>query len=354
MKKIFYGFIGFLSMMIFLISCNKKDINTDNNSNELKSGSSQVLVDAEGFLKFIDEDSYSNIIELVSTYSEIDLDAWEKSIGYESSYTYYNIKDIVDDESAIMSLSNDFKNKHFLDPFILRLVDKNGIIQIGDLLFNLRIDEGYVLQMYDQDRKTIFEDFKNGIFNPNYMNKLTPEHFELLDENHSIYDYLDGSIVGLEPSTTEISLLINLFGKRTDLGYEDGYINAPPMDKAYGMRRYVDYQNIVFFKSLTVKLHYYNRWNSLPAYTQMNYYNHNDSYFKFKLINSNDYITKVPTVNEVPHVTSNRHKIEWKVYKITSWHKKHRVNTESYKCLIYYEYYDKNENVNVSTNFYKP
>lgn len=274
-----------------------------------------VAVSTDGYLIFPSVSSYETMVTQIANYTDDDLDTWETTIGHTSSYQYYNVKDVVEDSKTPAITDVNCHNKTFVDPLFMRLISKDGIIQIGDYLFNSRIDDGYVLQMYADDLTEHYSDFKAGIFDETCMNKWDNNN---LGEEGSIFDVLETRVIGMN-----ILLGIrDLFGSR--LSYREPDLpGGPPTGTPGGPGNFEfeiigSYQNIVFYRSLIGKFKYYSRdlahWR-VPSNTTVNI-NHSTSYADITPNNRSNEI-KSPTTSDVPVVTSYRHKVKWRAYEST-------------------------------------
>jgi hypothetical protein len=152
-----------------------------------------VIVSNYGFLTFSSRDSYDASLDILKDYDEIEMDAWEKSIGFSSAYTVFSNPQLYNEkpENNLNSL--------FEDDFLLRLLNKNGIIQIGQYVFKLEVNNYRVLEISSHYLSAHYDTFINGYFNPLVMNE-----FNTLDDR-DVFDVLDKGIVGERIITTPIS-----------------------------------------------------------------------------------------------------------------------------------------------------
>ncbi|MBX2907620.1 MAG: hypothetical protein KF744_16365 [Taibaiella sp.] len=156
---------------------------TRENESKLIGG---VTTSRDGFLIFASRDSYDYVLSILGKYDDLQLDHWERSMGFTSAFTAFSYPEQFDVNSE------DNLNSLFEDDFLLRILDKNGLVQIGNQVFNLQVNN-YRLLAINQNSFLNFQDaFVQGIFIPSVMNQ-----FNTLDEI-DVFDILDTGITGID------------------------------------------------------------------------------------------------------------------------------------------------------------
>ncbi|MCE3074637.1 DUF4848 domain-containing protein [Chryseobacterium gwangjuense] len=253
-----------LAIALSLTSCMSDDsIQNTEMKNEIiaKSAMDQsftgVSVSSQGFLKFESVEAYEEVLNQLSGMSNEELNDWEESIGFISSYSYYEVENFennipyTEDINANPEITIEgFKNSSYVDPLLLRIIDRHGMIQIDHFVFNSRIDDGYVLEMNSSYLPTNYDDLKNGNFKSDRMNMLTNEWDLDVVGDIDIFDYLKTGVTGLTLMSAK-----SMFHKKDapDMGPTHVIDNA---GTTYRADAKVSYQKAVFFFSLIAKLKY--------------------------------------------------------------------------------------------------
>ncbi|GAA5100810.1 hypothetical protein GCM10023210_39690 [Chryseobacterium ginsengisoli] len=265
MKKSILILVIAITISALFSSCSNEDVIQNNETLNVKvsankntiAGIDKVTVSEYGFLKFESPESYEEAVKQLSEMSKEELDNWEKSIGFVSSYSFYGISDFeenipyTEDINANPELSIEgFKNSSYVDPLLLRIIDRYGIVQIGDFIFNSKIDDGYVLEIGSTDFAANYNDFKNGTFKADKMNMLTNEWDKNISENIDIFEYLKTGIKGLTLMSNK-----NMFHNK-EVPDRSPTIVIDGSGTTYRADAKVSYQKAVFYFSLIAKLKY--------------------------------------------------------------------------------------------------
>jgi|GEM_PF-1406518 len=302
--------------LLALASCKKTASENQRETNKVSliSGSTETFsVTEDGYLHFASPEAYNAVLNDLNALTEEELNNWEEVIGYTSSYTHYGIANIDEDDSvAISGLSDDFRNKGFVDPFLLRIIDKDGILRIGDYLFKFMIDDGYILQMYAKDMRVAYQDFRDGIFKSRFMNKLENAHLDQLDDSEDIFDLLGTGVVGLQPMSFTVR---DIFGNK-DVSWHDGPVTGTPNEvNPYKFKLVGVYQNAIVYRAFRAKFKYYTRGVGnieIPHPTVINIdYNNATATYKKR---DNTIETVTPTTADVDYSTNTRDNLTWVIY----------------------------------------
>lgn len=301
---------------LFALASCKKTVSENQRETDkvsLISGSTEMFkVTDDGYLHFASPEAYNAVLSDLNALTEEELNNWEKVNGYTSSYTHYGIANIDEDDSvAVYGLNDNFRNKGFVDPFLLRIIDKDGILRIGDYLFKFMIDDGYILQMYAKDMRMAYQDFRSGTFNARFMNKLVNAHVDQLNANEDIFDLLGTGVVGLQPMSFTIR---DIFGDK-GVSWHDGPVTGTPNEiNPYKVKLVGVYQNAIVYRAFRAKFKYYTRSGILeiPHPTVINI-NYNISTATYKK-RDNSIETVVPTTAKVSYTTNTRDNLTWLIY----------------------------------------
>lgn len=302
--------------LIALASCKKNALESQEQTgkvNLVSQSSSGYSVTEDGYLHFASPEDYNAVLAELNLLTERELDDWEETIRFTSSYTHYGIADIDDDDSvAVYSLSDNFKNKGFVDPFLLRIIDKDGLMRIGDYLFKFMIDEGYILQMYAKDMRIAYADFKAGIFNSRHMNRLENAHIDSLSNDGDIFDLLGNGVTGLQPMSFAVR---DLFGNK-DVSWIPGPVGSTPGElNPYKHKLVGVYQNAIVYRAFRAKFKYYSQGLGnieIPNATIINIvYNNSTATYK---MGNNTVETKTPTTSQVVFSNNTRDNLTWLIY----------------------------------------
>ncbi|RQO29848.1 hypothetical protein DBR32_14800 [Taibaiella sp. KBW10] len=128
--------------------------------------------------------------------SDDELDSWESSLGYTSAYTKYGFN--IEDRTQVPPKD---KNSEVFDPLFKRIINQDGIIQIGVYIFNSRLDEGYMLEMDAANISWAWNNFKAGIFNSEIMNKFSSIEADYLGNYNDVFELLGTGIHGINVQT---------------------------------------------------------------------------------------------------------------------------------------------------------
>lgn len=253
-----------LAITLSLTSCmhddpiqNAEITNEAISKNIMNKSLNGVSVSNEGFLKFESVDTYEDVLQQLSQMSNDELNKWEQSMGFTSSYSYYDVENFENNLPYTKEINVDpeitidgFKNSSYVDPLFLRIIDRYGIIQIDNFVFNSRIDDGYVLEMNSDYLPTNYDDLKKGTFKSDRMNMLTNDWDLDVIGDIDIFDYLNTGVTGLTLMSSK-----NLFHVK-DVPDRTPTIVTDNSGTTYRADTKVSYQKAVFFFSLIAKLKY--------------------------------------------------------------------------------------------------
>lgn len=282
-----------------------------------------VSVSSQGFLKFETVDAYEEVLHQLSGMSNEELNNWEESIGFVSSYSYYGIENFennipyTEDINADPEITiEEFKNSSYVDPLLLRIIDRYGMIQIDKFVFNSRIDDGYVLEMNSSYLPTNYEDLKNGNFKSDRMNRLTNDWDQDVAGDIDIFDYLKTGITGLTLMSAK-----NMFHVK-EVPDRSLTIVTDNSGTTYRADTKVSYQKAVFFFSLIAKLKYQRKASGnlspwVAVTTELcfltNYNLNMVTSCKYKPKKNSEQFPIPPHQNYQGRITDN--KIDWRSYE---------------------------------------
>ncbi|MNS49169.1 hypothetical protein D3C72_817670 [compost metagenome] len=241
MKKIL-SLIGIGGVLVFA-SCSKPATEQANKQMTFKTLSGQLATiqvsQDHGYLMFKDVTEYENTIQTLSQMTDAELDSWEASLtGFTSAYTAYGFD--IEDPSLVPA---DDKNSQAFDPLFKRIINADGIIQIGSFIFNSRLNEGFVLEMDAGNVSWAWNDFRSANFNSEIMNKFGANETEYLGNYNDVFELLETGVHGINLQT------IALFGQNnTKTNTTEETPNAN-----FRVRAENAYQSAVFYFSLITK-----------------------------------------------------------------------------------------------------
>jgi hypothetical protein len=308
-----------LLIILFAFSC-KKNIKTEVQSpsvskerkpitatmpNSMVKG---VSLAAEGYLHFDSKEDYERIIESLTNASDDQLNQVEAALGFTSGYTYFGIKEAEEKGTEVRDPL--FKNSVYFDEMILRLTDKNGIFQVGDYIFKLELDNGYILQMYEQDKEAYFGNFINGEYVSQVMNKWNPT---METEDNDIWEMLGTGVTGQEPMGL-IGSIRDLWGDRVK--YVEEGSNAS-VDQGWRYKVIGSYQNLWLYRSVIIKFKYEKQGNALPQRTVMNILCENSSTPTWGRLYYDGWQPhwKAPILADHPYDSDRRYTTKWRMYE---------------------------------------
>jgi len=248
---------------VLLGSCSQDFENMDTQqttSNEVSRKSMDgITVSEQGFLQFSDVGKYEETLQMLSNYSDHELNEWENAMDFESSFRHYNISDVdaavhedPDTGEEVRPNIPGFNNGVAEDDLLLRIIDKNGMIQIGNFVFAAFMDNGFVLEMDAIHIDEHYQDLVDGAFDPDIMNKFNGRESEYLGTYESIFELLEETNpTGINPGNYSPVL----FGSKHVLtGPRDHYLRDNLGLKNYfGLKTQNVYQTAVFYYSLINK-----------------------------------------------------------------------------------------------------
>lgn len=194
-----------------------------------------------GYLIFKDVEQYENALHKLSAMTDEDLDSWEASLtGFTSAYTEYGFD--IEDPSLVPAAD---KNSKAFDPLFKRIINKDGIIQIGSYIFNSRLDNGYMLEMDAANVSWAWNDFKAANFNSEIMNKFSSNEADYLGNYNDVFELLGTGVHGINLQT----IGVGLFGQ----GHTKTNITEEMDDADFRVRAENAYQSSVIYFSLITK-----------------------------------------------------------------------------------------------------
>lgn len=152
--RTFSKLLLFSSIALLILSCSKEQPSQRTNLN-----TEDVFVE-NGILTFKDSGVFNRITDRLMNMSQDELDNWEKSIGYTTSYrrAYYKVQQELESINSqedfnkfliknqkIVTFSKDSSViPYFESPFLLRIINLNGEFKIGDELNIITIDKRWI------------------------------------------------------------------------------------------------------------------------------------------------------------------------------------------------------------------
>lgn len=297
-----------IAAALLAASCSKQKTETVSPTVQLMNGTvpipaGSVTRTSYGFLKFKDLATYEAALSVISNLSDAQLDAWEMSLGYQSAYSYYNIA------AVDLTLSEDsatgeekranipgFKNSVVEDDLLLRIMDKNGMIQVGDYVFAASMDEGYILETNARNLGRQYTNLSTGVFVPSVMNKFNGDDAAYTAKYESVFELLDQTdTTGINPGNFSPVLFST---KDITKGQDEFYIVDNLGGKNYYRFKLQNvYQTAVMYYSLLNK-NWVQAKNSLGIWTKeydhayMQYVNLSTDQVKYKKKGSSTWIDK--------------------------------------------------------------
>jgi hypothetical protein len=291
MNKILLGLSAIF--MLTIVACNKTtDLDSFANSgHNTKTRGLQVQKNSYGFLQFSSRDGFDSVMTNLIPMNTAQLDSWENGLGFTSRRRTI--------ESSVLNY-----NTTLYDEILLSIIDKDGLVQIGNTIFKAENDQGLCWTLSSSYASTDLNNLKNRIFIPTKMNKFNDAMVS------DVYDTLATNIVGINMSRTRG---VNEDKKNDDVS--DGYGTTYRADCKNV------YQNIVFAHSLFTEMKYMRKAGGI-VWSQFNTYIGmlsccTQATFK---PNNKPQQTKTPTTWSV----SNGNKLNWRPYgpasrKLTSF-----------------------------------
>lgn len=211
----------------------------DNNFNQ--AALTGVSKSSQGFLVFTTQEAYENVLNIITTFSDEQLNGWEDALAFTSAYTAYA-------EPTVYNVNpQDNKNQNFGDPLMLRLLDASNMVQIEGFVFNVQTDNGYLLEMNQSHLAAHYASLKAGTFDANYMNKMDESAVGTNDDD--IFMVLRTGVIGINnPGGTTPSA----FGSEGDQANDDLYQQGT----RHRASAKISYQKAGIFFSLVSELKY--------------------------------------------------------------------------------------------------
>ncbi|MDI9320955.1 MAG: hypothetical protein QM530_10870 [Phycisphaerales bacterium] len=212
----------------------------DNNFNQ--AALTGVSKSTQGFLVFTTQEAYENVLNIITTFSDEQVNGWEDALAFTSAYTAYA-------EPTVYNVNpQDNKNQNFGDPLMLRLLDASNMVQIEGFVFNVQTDNGYLLEMNQSHLAAHYANLKAGTFDASYMNKMDESAVGTDDDD--IFMVLRTGVIGINnPGGTTPSA----FGSEGDSKDDNLYDQAGTRWRASAK---ISYQTAGIFFSLVSELKY--------------------------------------------------------------------------------------------------
>ncbi|MCC6186728.1 MAG: hypothetical protein IT256_06215 [Chitinophagaceae bacterium] len=211
----------------------------DNNFNQ--AALTGVSKSTQGFLVFTTQEAYENVLNIITTFTDEQLNGWEDALAFTSAYTAFG------DPATYGVSAQDNKNQNFGDPLMLRLLDVSNMVQIEGFVFNVQTDNGYLLEMNQSHLAAHYASLKAGTFDASYMNKMDESAVGANDDD--IFMVLRTGVIGINnPGGGTPSA----FGSEGD-SYNDDLYNA---NARYRASAKIAYQKAGIYFSLVSELKY--------------------------------------------------------------------------------------------------
>lgn len=262
MKKTVLFFTLFSFSLILFNSCKKTEKAVQQSSHSIsataeisESSVEGIELTQEGYLKFSDRDAYDAVLEIIKDYSDEQMDEWEGTLGFVSAYTTFQ------SPQTYGVSPSDNNNTIMEDPLFLRIIDRNGVIQIGDYIFRAEANNDRVLEMHENNKSGYFAQFKTGSFEPTVMNELCSA--TETEEGDDIFEILATNVTGITKTTGTPTGITGTGGAYIGCATNSGNNSTRKYndDKSNGSTTYrADcksvYQAVVFYFSLMSELKY--------------------------------------------------------------------------------------------------
>ncbi len=148
---------------------------------KVRTNQNEVFKTEFGFLKFQNRDIFDRLLVELNGMNEEQLNSWEQGMNFTSLYTM--MQNGTEPESNL--------NKKCPDDLLLRILNKDGIIQIGDYVFKSETDIGLCWTLNQSNLNTNLSDLISRNFISTSMNRFN----ENLEED--VYDLLSAGTVGV-------------------------------------------------------------------------------------------------------------------------------------------------------------
>lgn len=224
----FFKTIIFLASLFLIGSCSKTEQLTIESIEEVTYGVSLQ----EGILKFIDESTFENYVLQLDVEN---LDEWEKSINF------YSLRSLINDSNeGISEESQDFTVFPTESMRFCSILNKHGIVQVGDWIFKLNFDNREVWAISEQD-KFLVENLMNNNYSKEKMLKFSFED--------DIFDMLDNESAELKRRCKESCA----FSTQDVVPNSDDYWYCETNGDEYGAELKSDLDNFGIWKHLYTK-----------------------------------------------------------------------------------------------------
>jgi hypothetical protein len=244
MYKILLGISAIL--MLTIIACNKtSDLDSFQNSvHNTKTRALQVQKNSYGFLQFSSRGGFDSVMTNLIPMTTAQLDSWETGLNFTSRRRTTNY-------------SGTNYNTTIYDEILLSIIDKDGLVQIGNTIFKAENDQGLCWTLSSNYASTDLSNLKNRVFVSSKMNKFNDAMVS------DVYDTLATGIVGINMSKTRG---INEDKQNDDVPDGNGTTYRADCKNVY--------QNIVFAHSLLTEMKYMRKaggivWSQFNTYIGM-------------------------------------------------------------------------------------
>jgi len=186
MKKTLIAIVVIVSIGV-LNSCNKQPKTVKEVVNTTpKTRDADLIHTQSGFLKFKNRDVFDSMLIIFNRMSDGQLDSLENSLSFESLRTKMD-SDRVEGTNY---------NKDCDDDILLRILDNDGIVQVGDYIFKSETDYGLCWTLNVRDINTQLSNLRSRSFIEGAMNRFNDQ----LEDD--VYDLLLSDTVGIYQSPT--------------------------------------------------------------------------------------------------------------------------------------------------------
>ena len=226
-----------------------------------------LCVTPQGFLAFDSVENYEKILNIISSYNDLQMQEWERTLGFLSSHTvFFNTLRQLPEK---YDQARKYKNNNFCikDELFHKIIDPLGLIQIGNYVFKATLDKGYVLEMNKKYMSRYFNELSNNNFVPSVMNRLTNSS---IGQYNNIFELLDTGVTGLtaKKSTGSATSSTPSSSPSTGAKYSTSIFGAKSKqvivtpdptgesDVQYRIKAKAVYQEIIFYFSLFAKMKY--------------------------------------------------------------------------------------------------
>jgi hypothetical protein len=183
MKKLI---MAILAIAIFAVACQKaqtivEPTSINNSTIKTRTNENDVYKTEHGYLKFKDREVFDVLLIELNEMNEDQLNQWEQNLGFVSLYSLM--------KSSSAPETN--LNKNCPDDLLLRIINRDGLIQVGNFVFKSETDLGLCWTLNESNISANLTDLISRVFVPTTMNRFN----ENLEED--VYDLLTAGTVGV-------------------------------------------------------------------------------------------------------------------------------------------------------------